>query len=106
MKDDGKDIFHIKCVRQSKTPKKTNIKKKHPQEVVVVAQVGLTIKKTKKMLMTLVAKCVVNELVHSPHPNDASKNAGQIQQKSNVTASLQGLTKSLTSKQQMTFMEE
>lgn len=56
--------------------------------------------------MMLVAKCVVNELVHSPHPKDASKYAGQIQQKSNVTASLQGLTKSITSKQQMTFMEE
>lgn len=54
------------------------------------------------MLMMLVAKCVVNELVHSPHPNDAS----QIQEKSSVTASLQGLTKSLTSKQQMTFKEE
>lgn len=88
MKDDGMDMFHMKCGRQSKIPEF------HDGQ------------KNKKILMTLVAKCVVNELVHSPHPTDASKNAGQIQQKSKVTASLQGLTKSLTSKQQMAFMEE
>lgn len=65
-------------------------------------------KEGKKKLMTLVAQCVENELVHSPHLTlkDTCKNAGQIEKKFILKSVIDKFKecKNLTSKQQMTLL--